>query len=88
MSVAVPKIEVQPLVPLPGRSFVVVRAHQEEEFFVASCEELGVFTQGATLDELRRNVREAVDLSLAEGEHVEYGLPPSPAIWFMYEESL
>ncbi len=88
MSVALPTIEIVPSVPLPTRSFVVVRAHREEGFFVASCEELGVFTQGETLDELQHNVREAVDLSLADGENEEYGLPPSPAIWFVYEASL
>ena len=88
MSIALPKIEIVPSVPLPTRSFVAVRAHREERFYVASCEELGIFTQGETLEELRHNVREAVDLTLADGENEGYGLPPSPAIWFMYEESL
>jgi len=83
-----PKIEIQPAVPLPTRSFIVARAHRGEKYYVASCEDLGVFTQGETLEELRRNLREAVDLSLADGENEEYGLPPSPAIWFVYEESL
>lgn len=88
MSVALPKVEIAPSVSLPTRSFVVVRAHREGDVFIASCEELGAFTQGKTLDELQRNVREAVDLSLADGENEEYGLPPSPAIWFVYEASL
>jgi len=81
-------IEIMPTVPLPTRAVVVARAHRGEKFYVATVEELGVFTQGETLDELRRNLREAVDLSLANGESEEYGLPPSPAIWLVYEEAL
>jgi len=88
MAVAQSKIEITPSISLPRRSYVVARARRGEKFYIASCEELGVFTQGETLEELRRNLREAIDLSLADGENEEYGLPPSPAIWLVYEEVL
>ncbi|HID86647.1 MAG TPA: type II toxin-antitoxin system HicB family antitoxin [Anaerolineae bacterium] len=88
MAVLQPKLEIVPEVSLQTKQYVVARARRGEKYFIASCPELGVFTQGETLEELKRNLREAVDLSLADGENEEYGLPPSPAIWLVYEEAL
>ena len=42
----------------------------EESGFVAECVELPVITQGATLDEVIRNLREALALHL-EGENLQ-----------------
>ncbi len=52
----------------------------EQSGFVAECVEIPVVTQGATLDEVSANLREAVSLHL-EGEDLrELGLAPSPSI--------
>jgi predicted RNase H-like HicB family nuclease len=52
----------------------------EQSGFVAECVDIPVITQGRTLDEVRRNLREAVELHLA-GEDLEArGLSPDPII--------
>lgn len=52
----------------------------EQSGYVAECLEIAVVTQGATLDEVSANLREAVALHL-EGENLsELGLAPSPSI--------
>ncbi|MGQ9626660.1 MAG: hypothetical protein ACUVV0_07120 [Anaerolineae bacterium] len=88
MTILEPKIEISPAVSLPERGYVIARARRGEKYLIASCEELRVFTQAETFEELKKNLKEAVELSLASGEHEEYGLPPSPAIWLVYEETI
>ena len=52
----------------------------EQSGYVAECLEIPVVTQGSTLDEVSRNLREAVALHL-EGEDLsELGLAKSPSI--------
>jgi predicted RNase H-like HicB family nuclease len=57
----------------------------EESGFVAECTELPVVTQGATLDEVTRNLREAIGLHL-EGENLqELGFRSAPPIIIHFE---
>ncbi len=57
----------------------------EQSGFVAECLEIPVVTQGATLDEVSANLREAVALHL-EGENLaEIGLAASPSIIVTFE---
>ncbi len=57
----------------------------EQSGFVAECLEIPVVTQGATLDEVSANLREAVTLHL-EGENLaEIGLAASPSIIVTFE---
>ncbi len=52
----------------------------EESGYVAECVEIAVVTQGATLDEVTRNLQEAVALHL-EGEDLKsLGLAESPTL--------
>jgi len=52
----------------------------EQSGYVAECMEIPVVTQGATLDEVTRNLQEAVQLHL-EGEDLsELGLASEPTI--------
>lgn len=54
--------------------------HFGDTHYVAECLEIPVVTQGATLDELIANLREAVALHL-EGENLqELGLVPHPSL--------
>ena len=45
---------------------LIVTARRGEKRFIAECEELGVFTQGDTWEELETNIREAIELSLED----------------------
>ena len=45
---------------------VTAVVHQEDQWFVADCPELGTVSQGLTFDEAVDNLREATDLYIAE----------------------
>ena len=57
----------------------VIRAG-DQSGYVAECLEIPVVTQGATLDEVTRNLREAVELHLAGEDLAALGLAPNPTI--------
>ncbi len=40
--------------------------HREEDMFVAECPEVGTASQGATIEEAAKNLREATQLYLEE----------------------
>jgi len=52
----------------------------DESGYVAECLEIAVVTQGATLDEVVENLKEAVELHLEGEDLAEMGLAPSPTI--------
>ena len=52
----------------------------EQSGYVAECVEIPVVTQGSTLDEVTRNLREAVDLHLADEDLATLGLSPNPTV--------
>jgi predicted RNase H-like HicB family nuclease len=52
----------------------------EESGFVAECVEIAVVTQGATLDEVIRNLQEAVALHLEDEDLTALGLAPQPTL--------
>ena len=57
----------------------------EQAGYVAECPIVNAVTQGETLDEVARNLREVVALAL-EGENLEeIGLSPSPVIVVTFE---
>jgi len=57
----------------------------EESGYIAECLEVSVVTQGATLDEVTRNLQEAVALYL-EGENLQdLGLTPNPTLMVTME---
>jgi predicted RNase H-like HicB family nuclease len=57
----------------------------EQSGYVAECLEIPVVTQGKTLDEVTKNLREAVETHL-EGEDLsEMGLVSSPTILVTFE---
>jgi len=57
----------------------------EESGFVAECVDLPVVTQGATLDEVTQNLREAISLHLESENLEELGFTPNPPILISYE---
>lgn len=52
----------------------------EQSGYVAECLEVSVITQGETLDEVTRNLKEAVGLHLAGEDLATMGLAPDPTI--------
>jgi predicted RNase H-like HicB family nuclease len=52
----------------------------EQSGYVAECLEVPVVTQGATLDEVTGNLKEAVELHLAGEDLATMGLAPDPTI--------
>ncbi len=54
----------------------------EQSGYVAECPELNAVTQGATLDEVAQNLREAVALALDGEDLVKLGLGPEPMMLF------
>ncbi|MEO0115668.1 MAG: type II toxin-antitoxin system HicB family antitoxin [candidate division WOR-3 bacterium] len=51
-----------------------------ERYYVAECVEIGVVTQGKTVDETIANLREAVALHLENEDLAELGLAPNPSL--------
>ena len=52
----------------------------EQSGYVAECVEIPVVTQGETLDDVTRNLREAVELHLEVESLEDLGLAASPTI--------
>ncbi len=57
----------------------------EQSGYIAECFEIPVVTQGQTLDEVARNLREAVALHLEGEDLTTLGLADSPTILVTYE---
>jgi predicted RNase H-like HicB family nuclease len=57
----------------------------EESGYVAECLELPVVTQGATLDEVAANLREAVSLQLSGEDPAQWGLADAPTLVVTFE---
>lgn len=53
---------------LPPLTAVIER---EDEWFVATCPELGVASQGKTIEEAEAMIKEAVELLLEEADEME-----------------
>jgi predicted RNase H-like HicB family nuclease len=70
--------------PLQHTIKAVIRSG-EQSGFVAECLEIPVVTQGATLDEVTANLREAVALHLEGEDLAEIGLVASPTIIVTFE---
>jgi predicted RNase H-like HicB family nuclease len=67
------------------KHIIQVRIFRGDKYYVAECFDLPVVTQGATLDELMKNVKEAIALQL-EGENpADFGLAPNASILASYE---
>ncbi len=67
---------------------VIVEFHDGQEegdvgypYYVASCDQIGAVTDGRTLDELLKNLREVIELAFEDEDTVAvYNLVPNPRI--------
>jgi len=70
------------------KRIIQVRIFRGDKYYVAECFDLPVVTQGATLDELMKNVKEAIALQL-EGENpADFGLALNASILATYDLEL
>ena len=76
--------------PLPAIARPVIHAVvvESEGQYVADCLEVAIATQGASLDELLVNLREAVELYMSDEDPVVLGLTPEPRLLISYETSV
>ncbi len=72
------------MVTKPKLGTVTMVVTKENGHYLARAKGLSIFTEAATLDDLKRNIREAVSLHLEDGEHKRYGLPAHPSIEVVY----
>jgi len=52
------------------KKIIQVKIYRGEKYYVAECIDLPVVTQGKTMDEVIKNIKEAISLHL-EGERLE-----------------
>ena len=68
--------------------YYTIKAHiytGEDSGFVAECLELPIVTQGQTIDEVIKNLREAISLHLDSEDLAALGFAPHPPIVINYE---
>ena len=64
------------------KKIIQVKIYRGEKYYVAECIDLPVVTQGKTLDEVVKNIKEAIELHL-EGENLnEWDIMPDYSILF------
>ena len=79
---ASPEYGAEPLSLRPAIHAVVT---ESEGLFTAECLEVAVVTQGASLDEILANLREALELFMSGEEHNLLGLEPDPRLVLNFE---
>ncbi|OGU81149.1 MAG: hypothetical protein A2W11_04620 [Ignavibacteria bacterium RBG_16_35_7] len=62
------------------KKVISVHIFKGEKYFVAECNDLAVVTQGKTLDELVKNLKEAIELHLENENLEELDIAPNPTI--------
>ena len=67
------------------RSIKAVIYEGDESGYVGSCFGLPVVTQGATLDEVVRNLKEAIELHFENEDAAEMGYVDNPTVIITYE---
>jgi len=62
------------------KKVISVHIFKGEKYFVAECIDLPVVTQGKTLDELVKNLKEAIELHLEDENLEDLDIAPNPII--------
>ena len=71
--------------PLSLRPAIHAVVTESEGLFTAECLEVAVVTQGASLDEILINLREALELLISGEDHNLLGLEPDPRLVLNFE---
>lgn len=67
------------------KSIIQFQISKEGNYYTASGVDLPVVTQAKTLDELTRNIKEAVNLHLEGEDLTEYNLTSKPSVLINFE---
>ncbi|MCG2711847.1 MAG: type II toxin-antitoxin system HicB family antitoxin [Candidatus Omnitrophica bacterium] len=62
--------------------------YNDGEYYCAKCLEIDVFTQGKTIDETIKNLKEALSAHLDGVDPAEYGLIKEPGLLIMMESDI
>ena len=62
------------------KKIIQVHIYKGDKYYIAECIDLPVVTQGKTLDELMKNLNEAIELQLEDEDIKDYNLAPKPSI--------
>ncbi len=62
------------------KNIIQFHIHKGEKYYVAQGVDFPVVTQAKTLDELAKNIKEAVELHLEDQDLSELDLAPNPSI--------
>ncbi len=73
--------------PSSVRSTIHAAIFEEGGRYTAECLELAVVTQGHSLDETLRNLRDGIDLYMSDEDPAVLGLPPRPKLVLSFETS-
>jgi predicted RNase H-like HicB family nuclease len=67
------------------KNTIQFHVYKSEKYYVAEGVDLPIVTQAKTLDELARNIQEAVELHLEDADLAEYNLKTVPSVLFNVE---
>ncbi len=67
------------------KNFIKAEIHYDGEFYCGMCLDFDVFSQGKTLDELVYNLKEAIQLHLADEKDESAEFIPSPSLITMMD---
>ena len=67
------------------KSIIQYRIFKGDDYYVAEGIDLPVVTQGATLDELTKNIQEATELCLEGEDPADFGLAAAPSVLVNFE---
>jgi predicted RNase H-like HicB family nuclease len=67
------------------KKIIQARIYQGDKYYVGECLDLPVVTQGETLDEVSRNLQEAIALHLEGEDLAEMDLENDPSVFVSFE---
>jgi len=67
------------------KKIIQVKIYKGEKYYVAECLDLPVVTQGKTLDEVTKNIKEAISLHLEDEDLKEWDILPDFSILINFE---
>jgi predicted RNase H-like HicB family nuclease len=67
------------------KKIIQVKIYKGEKYYVAECLDLPVVTQAKTLDEVTKNIKEAISLHLEDEDLKEWDILPDFSILINFE---
>ena len=67
------------------KHIIQVYVSKGDKYYVAEGIDLPIVTQGETLDELAKNIQEAVELHLEGEDPADFNIAPNPSVLMNFE---